>query len=123
MDFVPPSKNVMAPTKETHAAVFLDRDGVLNHNRADYVKSVAELQLYPNIYQTLAQLARTPYKIFIVTNQSGVGRGIFSLATAHAINQATIAAITAHNGRIDAAYLCPHHPDDCLLYTSDAADE
>jgi D-glycero-D-manno-heptose 1,7-bisphosphate phosphatase len=93
-------------------ALFLDRDGVINENRANYVRSWADVALYPQALRALALVRDLPYKIIVVTNQSAVGRGIISLAEAEAINDGIVTAVTQHGGRIDAAYLCPHAPTD-----------
>lgn len=94
------------------AAVFLDRDGVINENRPNYVLSPDQLRYLPGALAALRRLAASPFEIFIVTNQSPVGRGLLTLADAEAINAAVVAAVTDAGGRIDAAYLCPAHPDD-----------
>ena len=91
-------------------ALFLDRDGVIIENRANYVRSWADVEIYPQALEALATVKDSPYKIVIVTNQSGVGRGIFSLETAQSINERLVAEIEKANGRIDATYLCPHAP-------------
>ncbi len=83
---------------------------ILEH-RDDYVKSLAEAIIMPAALAALARLATSPYRIVIVTNQALVGRGIIPLAVAEAINQWTVDEIRKAGGRIDAAYLCPHHPD------------
>jgi D-glycero-D-manno-heptose 1,7-bisphosphate phosphatase len=93
-------------------ALFLDRDGVINENRANYVRSWADVALYPQALQALALVRNLPYKIIVVTNQSAVGRGIISLAEAEAINAGILTAVTQQGGRIDAIYLCPHAPAD-----------
>lgn len=92
-------------------AVFLDRDGVINENRPNYVRSIDQLHYLPGALDAVRQLAATDYKIIIVTNQSAVGRGILTLQQAEAINAAVVDAVEAHGGRVDAAYLCPAHPD------------
>jgi D-glycero-D-manno-heptose 1,7-bisphosphate phosphatase len=91
-------------------ALFLDRDGVINENRAEYVRSWSDVSLYPQALRALALVRDWPYKIIVVTNQSAVGRGIISLAQAEAINEGIVTAVAQHGGRIDAAYLCPHAP-------------
>jgi D-glycero-D-manno-heptose 1,7-bisphosphate phosphatase len=70
------------------------------------------VEIYPQALRALAALRETPYKIIIVTNQSGVGRGHFSLAQAQAINEQLVEVIREANGRVDAVYLCPHAPDE-----------
>ncbi len=93
-------------------AVFLDRDGVIIENRDDYCKSWAEVEFLPGALEALRRLSVSDRAIVIVTNQSAVGRGLLSAGQAHAINAQLIEAIQAHGGRIDAAYICPHHPDE-----------
>lgn len=100
----------MTPSRRP-AAVFLDRDGVINENRPNYVLSPSQLAFLPGVFSALRRLARSPYKIIIVTNQSPVGRGLLTLADAERINQTVVDAVHARGGRIDAAYLCPAHPD------------
>lgn len=94
------------------AAVFLDRDGVIIENRDDYVKTWNEVRFLPGAIDALRRLGRSDYAIVLVTNQSAVGRRIITLDQATAINRQVIAEIQTASGRVDAAYLCPHHPDD-----------
>jgi len=93
-------------------ALFLDRDGVIIENRANYVRSWADVEIFPQAVAALARVRHLPLKIILVTNQSAVGRGIISLETAQTINERLMAEIEEANGRVDAAYLCPHAPDD-----------
>ena len=100
------------PNSSTPAqpAIFLDRDGVIIENRSTYVRSWADVAIYPQALTALAAIKDSAYKIIIVTNQSGVGRGLFSLKVANQINERLVGVIEAANGRIDAVYLCPHTP-------------
>jgi len=91
-------------------AIFLDRDGTLNVERADYVKTIDELVLLPGAFAALGRLATLGVPIILVTNQSVIGRGIADRATIDAIHTHLRAVVAAHGGRIDAIYLCPHHP-------------
>jgi D-glycero-D-manno-heptose 1,7-bisphosphate phosphatase len=93
-------------------ALFLDRDGVIIENRTNYVRSWADVAIYPQALQALALARDLPYKIVVVTNQSAVGRGIISLAEAEAINAGILTVVAQRGGRIDATYLCPHAPAD-----------
>ncbi len=93
-------------------ALFLDRDGVIMENRANYVRSWEDVELYPQAIAALARIRSAPYKIILVTNQSVVGRGIITLAEAQAINDRIMVEVMEGNGRIDAAYICPHAPSD-----------
>jgi D-glycero-D-manno-heptose 1,7-bisphosphate phosphatase len=94
------------------AAVFLDRDGVINENREDYVKTWDEVCFLPGALRALARLSLTPFRIVLVTNQSPIGRGILTEEQVEAINRRLVSEIEAHGGRIDGVYYCPHHPDD-----------
>lgn len=94
-----------------HRAVFLDRDGVINENRPDYVRSWSQLRIIPNALPALAKLAASDYRVVIVTNQSPVGRGLITRATADEINARLVALIHDHGGRIDRVEMCPDHPD------------
>jgi D-glycero-D-manno-heptose 1,7-bisphosphate phosphatase len=95
----------------TRGAIFLDRDGVLNANRADYVKRWDEVRFLDGVFDAMRALAATERPIFVITNQSAVGRGILSLADAEALNARIVAEVVAHGGRVDGSYLCPHRPD------------
>jgi D-glycero-D-manno-heptose 1,7-bisphosphate phosphatase len=94
-----------------YPAVFLDRDGVIIANRADYVKSLAEVQFLPGALAALARLAASPARIVIVTNQSAIGRGLVSAAIADTISHHVVQQVAAAGGRIDGVYVCPHTPD------------
>ncbi|MCS6825265.1 MAG: D-glycero-beta-D-manno-heptose 1,7-bisphosphate 7-phosphatase [Caldilinea sp.] len=97
-------------------AVFLDRDGTLNVERADYVKSIEELVLLPGVLDALARLATFDLPLILITNQSAIGRGIVSHRRVERIHHHLRSLVHAAQGRIDAIYLCPHPPDagcDC----------
>jgi D-glycero-D-manno-heptose 1,7-bisphosphate phosphatase len=111
-------------------AIFLDRDGVIIENRDEYVRSWADVEVFPQALKALAALSAGPYRIIIVTNQSVVGRGHITDEAAEAINSRLLEIIRAAGGRVDDVYMCPHEPEtDCscrkplpgLLQT--AADE
>ncbi len=93
-------------------AIFLDRDGVINENVAAYVRSWADVEIFPGALAALARLRGSSYKIVIVTNQSAVGRGILPLAEAQAINHRLIQEIEKCGGRVDGLFMCPHAPSD-----------
>ena len=97
-------------------AVFLDRDGVINENRSDYVKGWEEFVFLPGVFEPLRLLAQNHQAIVVVSNQSAVGRGLVSRETVEAIHRRMQAEIQRRGGRVDAIYYCPHHPDagcDC----------
>ncbi|MBI2940049.1 MAG: D-glycero-beta-D-manno-heptose 1,7-bisphosphate 7-phosphatase, partial [Chloroflexi bacterium] len=96
--------------------VFLDRDGVINENRTDYVKSWDEFVFLPGALAALQLLRERGYQVFVVTNQSGVGRGILSSQELDALHWAMRDAIEGHGGAIADVFYCPHPPEagcDC----------
>jgi D-glycero-D-manno-heptose 1,7-bisphosphate phosphatase len=93
-------------------AIFLDRDGVINANRADYVKRWAEFCFLPGALTALQTLATLGWPIVVITNQSAIGRGLVTQAAVEQIHQRMIDAIHAAGGRIDALFYCAHHPED-----------
>jgi D-glycero-D-manno-heptose 1,7-bisphosphate phosphatase len=96
--------------------VILDRDGVINYDSADYIKSPAEWQPIPGSLEAIAALCAAGLRVFVVSNQSGIGRGLFTEAAAAAINARMRAAVADAGGAIEGIYVCPHSPDagcDC----------
>ncbi len=94
--------------------VFLDRDGTLNHDPG-YLKSAAELRLLPGVAASLARLKAAGAKLVVVTNQSGVGRGLLTLKDLETIHARLQGLLEQEGAVIDAIYFCPHHPDDGCL--------
>jgi D-glycero-D-manno-heptose 1,7-bisphosphate phosphatase len=95
-------------------AVFLDRDGVINFARKDYVKSAEEFVFIPGALEGLRNLATLNFPIIIVTNQSVVGRGIITSEKLDRINEHMIETVKKNGGRIDRVFSCPHKPEeDC----------
>lgn len=95
-----------------HPTIFLDRDGVINENRPSYIRSWADVVIYPQALEALAKASSIPYKFVIVTNQSAVGRGIISLEQAQEINTKLLNIIRQAGGRIDGIFMCPHAPHE-----------
>lgn len=95
-----------------YPAIFLDRDGVLIENRADYVRDWSHVKIFPEAIHALSLATDTNYKIVIVTNQSAVGRGLVLQAHADEINRRLINLIHHRGGQVDGVYMCPHKPDD-----------
>jgi D-glycero-D-manno-heptose 1,7-bisphosphate phosphatase len=92
-------------------AVFLDRDGVINESRYDYVKRWEEFRFLPGALAALRALANSPFLVVIITNQSAVGRGLMSSDTLDEIHRRMVWEIRVNGGRVDAIYYCPHVPD------------
>jgi len=91
--------------------VFLDRDGTLNYDPG-YLKVAAELKLLPGVGPALARLKGAGAKLVVVTNQSGVGRGILTLKDLEVIHARLQGLLEQEDAALDAIYFCPHHPDD-----------
>lgn len=93
-------------------AVILDRDGVINADGSGYTHTRRAFVFLPGALVALRRLARTPYRIVIASNQSGIGRGYFTARQMEHLHRWMRAAIVRAGGRIDAVYHCPHHPRD-----------
>jgi D-glycero-D-manno-heptose 1,7-bisphosphate phosphatase len=91
-------------------AIFLDRDGVINRERADYVKEWAEFEFLPGVLGALSRLATLRLPILVITNQSGIGRGHMARQVVDEIHERMRAVVAAAGGRIDEVFVCPHHP-------------
>jgi D-glycero-D-manno-heptose 1,7-bisphosphate phosphatase len=100
---------VSGPSGQT---VFLDRDGVINRDSADYITSWAQFDFLPGSLEAIARLTRAGLTVIVITNQSAVGRGMMDIATLDAIHRNLRAAVAARGGRIAAILYCPHHPAD-----------
>jgi len=92
--------------------VFLDRDGVINEDRPDYVKSWEEFSFIPGAKEAIKTLSEAKYVIIIVTNQASVGKGIVSKIAVEEINRRMVGEIGEFGGKIQAVYFCPHKPED-----------
>ena len=92
--------------------IVLDRDGVINHDSDAFIKSVDEWQPIEGSIEAIAKLTQAGYKVFVLTNQSGIARGLLSLETLNHIHAKMRHLVTAANGSIDGIYFCPHGPDD-----------
>jgi len=91
--------------------VILDRDGVINHDSPSYIKSPDEWKPIPGSLEAIARLNQAGYHVVVATNQSGVSRGLFEMATLNAINDKMHRALGQVGGRIDAIFFCPHAQD------------
>jgi histidinol-phosphate phosphatase family protein len=100
-------KGTAAPT------AFLDRDGTINRDRAGvYITSPGQLKLYASAARAVKLLSEKGYRIVVVTNQSGVGRGYMTLAAAKAINLKLVRDLRAAGAPLAAVYFCPHAPEE-----------
>jgi len=88
--------------------VILDRDGVINYDSDQYIKSPGEWKPMPGSLEAIAKLTQAGYKVVIASNQSGIGRGLFDMDTLNAIHDKMHRAVQSFGGRIDAVFYCPH---------------
>ena len=96
--------------------IVLDRDGVINHDSDQFIKSPEEWRAIPGSLEAIARLNQAGYRVVVATNQSGVGRGLFGMTTLTAIHEKMFKALSQVGGRIDAVFYCPHAADshcDC----------
>lgn len=92
--------------------IILDRDGVINEDSDDYIKSPDEWIPIPGSLDAVARLNHAGYLVAIASNQSGIARGYFSLEMLAAMNMKMYEMLSQHGGRIDATFFCPHGPND-----------
>jgi D-glycero-D-manno-heptose 1,7-bisphosphate phosphatase len=92
--------------------LILDRDGTLNRSRDDYVASPDEWEALPGALEAVARLNQGGWRVVLATNQSGVGRGTFDMASLNAIHAKMHRQLAAVGARIDAVFFCPHAPED-----------
>lgn len=94
------------------STIFLDRDGVINENRADYVKNWHEFHFLKGSREAIGKLTQAGHRIIVCTNQAGVARGHVSLETLEEIHRRMIADVAAFGGVIEKVYYCPHGKDE-----------
>jgi D-glycero-D-manno-heptose 1,7-bisphosphate phosphatase len=92
--------------------LILDRDGVINEDRDDYIKSPLEWVPVPGSVEAIAMLHHEGWRIVVASNQSGLGRGLFDMSTLNAIHVKMHKTVALAGGRIDAIFFCPHAPED-----------
>ena len=93
-------------------AIFLDRDGVINRNRNDHVKSWSEFEFLPGILTALRRLTQLEWPVVVISNQAVVGRGLVSQRTIDEINAHMVSVVQSMGGRIDHVFYCPHRPEE-----------
>ncbi|WP_298010929.1 D-glycero-beta-D-manno-heptose 1,7-bisphosphate 7-phosphatase [uncultured Aquabacterium sp.] len=92
--------------------VIIDRDGTINHEREDYVKSPEEWVPLPGSLEAIARLNHAGWHVVVATNQSGIGRGLFDMVALNAMHAKMNQMLTKVGGRVDAVFFCPHTPED-----------
>jgi len=92
--------------------LILDRDGVINQDSDDFIKSPDEWVPIPGSLEAIARLNHEGWHVVVASNQSGIGRGLFDMTTLNAIHRKMHKELAAVGGRIDAVFFCPHAPED-----------
>lgn len=96
--------------------IVLDRDGTINHDSEQFIKSPDEWRPIPGSLEAIARLNHAGYRVVVATNQSGIGRGLFDMETLNAIHEKMHRSLAQVGGRVDAVFYCPHTADascDC----------
>lgn len=95
-------------------AIFLDRDGVINRYPGDtkYVTKLSDFRFLPGAKAAIARLSKNKFKVFIISNQAGVGKGLFTQDTLDSITEKMLKAIKESKGKVEAVYYCTHRKDE-----------
>ena len=91
--------------------VVLDRDGVINADSDQYIKSPEEWKPIAGSLEAIARFTQAGFRVVVATNQSGLGRGLFDMATLNAMHDKMHKAVNQLGGRVDAVFFCPHAQD------------
>ena len=106
-----PHSLLLTPHSATMKLIILDRDGVVNFDSDQFIKSPEEWKPIPGSLEAIARLNQAGYRVVLATNQSGIGRGLFDMATLNSIHDKMHKALGQVGGRIDALFFCPHAAD------------
>lgn len=102
-------------SQEQRPLIILDRDGVINHDSDQYIKSPEEWVPIPGSLEAISDLCHEGWQVFVASNQSGLARGLFDLPTLHAIHRKMNDAVEEAGGELAGIFFCPHGPDaGCL---------
>jgi D-glycero-D-manno-heptose 1,7-bisphosphate phosphatase len=103
-------------------AVFLDRDGVINRERNDYTYRIEDFEILPDVVKALKLLQKKGYLLIIISNQGGIGRGIFTINDTEKMHAHFLKNMAKEKIRIEEVYYCVHHPEtgSCLCRKPDS---
>jgi D-glycero-D-manno-heptose 1,7-bisphosphate phosphatase len=103
-------------------AVFLDRDGVLNRERNDYTFRMEDFEILPDVSKALKLLQKAGYILVIISNQSGIGRGLFKIEDTEKLHNYLLGILRKDGIKIEEIYYCVHHPEtgSCLCRKPDS---
>jgi len=96
----------------SNKAVFLDRDGIINKNRDDYVKRIEEFEILPHVPKAIHLLNSANFYVIVISNQSAVNRGLLLVEDLNKIHAFLQNELSKYNAKINAIYYCPHRPDE-----------
>ena len=91
--------------------IILDRDGVINEDSDNFIRSPEQWQAIPGSLEAIARLSQAGYRVAVATNQSGLARGLFDAQALNAMHAKMQRLVKARGGTIDAVFYCPHGPD------------
>jgi D-glycero-D-manno-heptose 1,7-bisphosphate phosphatase len=100
--------------------IILDRDGVINHDSSGFIKGPDEWKPIAGSLEAIARLTQAGYRVVVATNQSGIGRGLFDMATLNAINAKMHKLVGQAGGRIEAIFYCPDTAESDSSYRKPA---
>lgn len=92
--------------------IILDRDGVINHDSDDFIKTPAEWEPIEGSLEAIARLTYSGYRVVVITNQSGIARGLFDVDALSRIHSKMRRMVSQVGGKLEAILYCPHGPDD-----------
>src|SRR5438132_12678441 len=101
------ASEAVIPTRAARL-IILDRDGVINYDSDQFIKSPDEWRPIPGSLEAISRLNHAGFRVVVATNQSGLGRGLFDMATLISIHDKMYKALAQVGGRIDALFYCPH---------------
>jgi D-glycero-D-manno-heptose 1,7-bisphosphate phosphatase len=90
--------------------LFLDRDGVINRERGEHTWRMADFELLPGVAEAVRSAAGAGYAVAVITNQSGIGLGLYGHPEVTALHERLESELAASSARIDLILYCPHHP-------------
>lgn len=96
----------------TSRAIFLDRDGVINKERKDYVKNIEEFKINNGVAESIKFFKQNKYLVIIITNQSAINRNLLSVTTLNEIHFHLQKYLRENDTDLDAIYFCPHLPEE-----------
>ena len=103
-------------------AILLDRDGVINQERGDYTYRREDFEVLPDVIPALRVLQEMGYMLIIISNQSGIAKGLFTIADVEKLHSYLVAYLDDNDVRIKEIYYCPHHPEhsSCICRKPDS---